>query len=77
MQNYIDHTVTNLSDIELNSGQLKGLTFYLTPHNVNKALTWDDFEEFYRRLCLKYHFQDNGHLDPLSTQDTPIQVHLQ
>ena len=50
MQDYIGHTVINLSDTELTSDQLsalqKGLTFCPTPQSANKALIWSDFKEF-------------------------------
>ena len=74
MDDYIGQTVINLSDTELTSSQRsalsKGLTFCPTPHMPNKAMIWTDFKEFYRRLCLKFHFHiDNGSFNNLSPEE--------
>ena len=77
MDNYIGHTVINLSDLELSPEQTtaleKGLTFCPTPGPPSKSKIWTDFKEFHRRLCLQYHFhKDNGHFDHLSTEDAEL-----
>ena len=77
MDSYIGHTVINLSDIELTTDQIsalqKGLTFCPTPSAPNKALIWNDFKDFHRRLCLKAHFhKDNGHLNHLSPEENEL-----
>ena len=73
----LGHTVINISDVSLNEDQLtalqKGLTFFPTPGPANKAKTWLDFKEFYRRLCLKYHFnKDSGNFDHSSHEENKI-----
>ena len=77
MDNHIGHTVINLSNVNLSSDQIsalqKGLTFCPTPGKANKAIIWNDFKDFYRRLCLKYHFhQDNGHFSYLSPDEREL-----
>ena len=77
MDNYIGHTVINLSDVTLTTTQKqvleKGLTFCPTPGPPDKSKIWTDFKEFHRRLGLKYHFhKDNGHFDHLSTEEAEL-----
>ena len=77
MDSYIGHTVVNLSDIQLTPDQYsaleKGLTFCPTPGPPDKSKIWSDFKDFYRRLCLKYHFhKDNGHFDHLTTEEADL-----
>ena len=77
MDSYIGHTVVNLSDIQLTPDQYsaleKGLTFCPTPGPPDKSKIWSDFKDFYRRLCLKYHFhKDNGHFDHLTPEEADL-----
>ena len=69
MDNYIGHTVINLSDLTLTPEQTtaleKGFTFCPSPGTPDKSLIWTDFKEFRRRLCLKYHFHKD--MDILTT----------
>ena len=77
MDNYIGHTVVNLSDMTLTTEQTKalekGLTVCPTPGPPNKSQIWTDFKEFHRRLCLKYHFHKvNGHFDHLTSEEPEL-----
>ena len=77
MDNYIGHTVINLSDVTLTPEQTKalekGLTFCPTPGAPDKSQIWTDFKEFHRRLCLKYHFhKDHGHFDHLNPEEAEL-----
>ena len=36
-------------------------------------MIWNDFKDFYRRLCLKLHFhKDNGNFDRLTIEETEL-----
>ena len=77
MDSYIGYTVINLSDTTLTKAQVsaleKGLTFCPTPDPPNKSLIWTDFNEFHRRLCLKFHFyNDSQMLNHLSEDELDL-----
>ena len=56
MDSLIEHTVINISNIDLTGAQIealqKGLTFCPTPGPPKISLIWNDFKSFHRRLVL-------------------------
>ena len=56
MEDYMGHTVINISDIDLTTAQVsilsKGLTFCPTP--------WENLEKLFRKMHQKSHFDTNG-----------------
>ena len=46
---------------------------YTGIHKCNKARIWLGFKDFYRRLCLKFHFhKDNGNVLHTSDEEKEI-----